>query len=322
MLSALIELDEYVDDSCGFIQHETTALQSECKRLFNHFIDSQVEQINTTQIPIRRFGVAAHAIRFPYFVDYAEESGTGRAAALSLDKMDKACSALSTVTDIAYTKLSVALFSWIASIPNPHPSKKFTYIIRIENLGHLKKEIARRRVRCLQQYAKEASDRYDRAIAGLAEFLLEKNFGKLLEFFTQVKVMTASMPVDEVQFKSSHSKQACLALVGKYGAATIEHAFVEILKNLEKNVSQESGLLAEVWDAVTGVFLSKYARIEELMASCYSGKMPVSGADAKSTIAGVWEKHRGVVSEATTAAASSQQQQPHHHHHHLHLHRK
>jgi hypothetical protein len=220
-----------------------------------------------------------------------EESGTKRAAELSMDKMEKACVALQSVSEFAYAKLAVGLFAWLMAIPNSHPSKKFTFIVRLENLNHFKNEIGTRRVRCLQQYQKEATEKYHQSVDNLCKFLLDKSFGKLLDFFRQVNALSASMPPEEVQFKSSHSKQACLLIINKFGPGVIERGLNVILRNLDKNISAESGLLPEVWKVLGTMWLEKYEKMQTLMKTCYAGSLIVPTDDVRGIISTVWDKY-------------------------------
>eukprot|EP00727_Mastigamoeba_balamuthi_P012206 m51a1_g7608 hypothetical protein (879) ;mRNA; r:257747-261163 len=277
LLAVLIELERYMENPDQFVQELAHGLQRTARRLFSDFIDKQMEDVAATQIQIKRSGVTSHFIRFPHFVDYMEECGTQKLADLPMEEMEKACNSLGTVVEYAYHKVITAMFAWLTGVPDQFSTPKFTYILRLENYHYFVKTISKKRVACLKQYVDQAQAEYDKHLKLYCELATSSRFARLVEFFAGIDVLLESLPPEEIQFQSAHSKQACSRAVLKFDSLVMEKGLVHIYKDMDKYLSAEEALLAEVWDAFVKSLTDKYAHMTDLIVQCYGKKgMPLT----------------------------------------------
>ena len=132
-------------------------------------------------------------------------------------------------------------------------------------------------------------------LARLGEHLLQKHFGRLVQFFGKVKERALTVAADEVKFAAKYSKQEALRVARDFGPAAVERALARTLKSLAKRLSsanrQPDAVVSVLWREYAALLTRKYAAIEALMGECYAAALPVTTAALETLLAAVWEAY-------------------------------
>jgi len=289
-LTMLVDTDQYSaaheegDEYCAFLIRVLNELQGVIKVLFNKFIDEQVEVIKSTQVSVKRCGVLPYFVKFPMYMDHMEGQRAGK----------ESRKALNSVIDTAYHKIVMSLFSWLDGLGDKE-LEKFRFIAKLENYHHFSAEISRRKVPCMETYQKTAFDLYIENQKQYAQYLINRQFKVLLAYFKEMDDLLQTLPSDDIQFQSSHSKQALRKLTDKFGASALEKGLTKAIKNIYKNLSVEEDLAPDVWAELQRIFAEQYAHYESLVAKCYKSKsLPVSSAELQNIFNTVAEKYEKI----------------------------
>eukprot|EP01105_Mastigella_eilhardi_P022386 TRINITY_DN5507_c0_g1_i2.p1 TRINITY_DN5507_c0_g1~~TRINITY_DN5507_c0_g1_i2.p1 ORF type:complete len:862 (-),score=220.17 TRINITY_DN5507_c0_g1_i2:118-2409(-) len=281
LFAALLDIAQYESSPCGFVVSTCNRLHQLCKIHVSRFMDSQVDQIQATQIAVRAYGVVPHIVRFLAFVDYVEGSGAERASErVAPNDLQGALDALDAVIDPAYHKLVGGIFMWLNGLRDLEKEnrrkKKSVYVLRIENYHFFIETMGPKcnKVRCLEPHVQEARTQLDDNLQSFCQFLIRAKFRKLVEFFDDVSALLQSgLPPQEVPFQVAHSKQACLHVVGKFRASRVERALGQVHKSLRRNVSSDSPdiILPLIWRHIKDTLIPQLNNIENLLQQCYGG---------------------------------------------------
>ena len=107
-------------------------------------------------------------------------------------------------------------------------------------------------------------------------------------FFDAIDVLLKTIPVEEIQFQQTHSKQQLAKVVAKLGARDLEKVLDKMVKKINKNLqnsSTQKEFAQQVWTVLTDYFLGVYEHAEKLTIDCYTNqRLPVSGRDLKHMI--------------------------------------
>jgi len=285
-LAMLVDADQYAQaheegsDYSAFLIRVLNELQMLIKQLFNKFVDDQVESIKSTQISVKRCGVLPYFAKFPLFVDHMEGLRAGKEGRDSLN----------SVIDTAYHKVVMILFSWLET-QGEKDLEKFRCIAKLENFHHFSSEVMKRKVPTLEPYVKTAYESFLSNMRFFADYLINRRFKPLVVYFQTMDDLLKTLPADDIQYQSSHSKQALTKLTDKIGTSALERGFAKAIKNIHKNLSVQEKLIDDVIDELQNIFRAQYTHYEQLVAKCYkSQKLPVSSRDLDAIFKSAKEK--------------------------------
>eukprot|EP01118_Nematostelium_gracile_P015985 TRINITY_DN6526_c0_g1_i1.p1 TRINITY_DN6526_c0_g1~~TRINITY_DN6526_c0_g1_i1.p1 ORF type:complete len:680 (-),score=167.29 TRINITY_DN6526_c0_g1_i1:3-2042(-) len=245
------------------------------KKLFNKFIDEQVNQIKSLQVSIKKCGLVACIGKFPSFVDEMEER---------VGKNDNS----RNLVDGAYNKIVIAMFTWLNQLGDTQQDqKKYKYILRIENFFYFAKQVPSRNVPCLGIYEQQAEEYYQKNLNDFVKLVINKRFKDLTAFFDGIDHLLETLPAEEIQFQQSHSKQSLAKLTSKSTPTSIEKQLKRLQKQVTENFCQtdELNVIHQVWEALTDYLLKRYQHFENLVKKCYKNQqLPVSNQELLSII--------------------------------------
>jgi len=285
-LAMLVDTDQYAQaheegrEYCAYLIRVLNELQKVIKQKFNKFIDEQVESIRSTQVSVKRCGVLPYFAKFPLFLDHMESMRAGK----------EGRDALNSVIDTAYHKVVMTMFSWMDSLGDKE-LEKFKFVARLENYHHFYTQVLQRQVTCLDQYTKTAYDSYTTHLRLYSNYLINRQFKLLVAYFREMDALLKTLPPDDIQYQSSHNKQALSKLTEKITSSAIERGLSKAFKNIYKNLSTQENLAPDVWDKLKSILSEQYGYYEELVAKCYkTQKLPVSLSDLRGIYRAVEEK--------------------------------
>jgi len=145
-------------------------------------------------------------------------------------------------------------------------------------------------VTCLTPYIEEAQKHYNEAMAEYVKELAQHQLSSLMTFFDGVDAIYRGMKdhteYEMIQYEDQYSKYKLSKLISKFPLSRIEKGMYREYRKLHRNLSQEEGLLNEVWQKLKDFIIQKYKRFEFLVSECYKtqSKLQFTSAELEKTL--------------------------------------
>ena len=147
-------------------------------------------------------------------------------------------------------------------------SKMTVFAGRLENYHYLYTELqARHQYEYLEPFIATCKERYEYNLQAFIQYIYDKIYFSVSEFFTAMLKMKKTIPAEEIQFQVSLSRAAFASLNKKYNVAAWEKKLAKAKKIIQKNIS--ISMQATVWDAFKDFILSSMALFQDLITECY-----------------------------------------------------
>mmetsp|Transcript_3351 Transcript_3351/g.5079 ORF Transcript_3351/g.5079 Transcript_3351/m.5079 type:complete len:886 (-) Transcript_3351:162-2819(-) len=268
-LKALEEVEEYLSRykrTASYLSTLLTDLKNQITWRFNQFLDSEADHIDAVKAVAKRCGVLSPFTKIPIFIERLE----GRTSDLRVRP----------VVDEAYNRLIGRVFDWLERIATADP--KYSNLARLENYHrfHTRVPVSRHTQASLGKHVEEARARYEQALSLYVAWVVECQFGPLMEFIKGVDKLLKTIPPDEIQFQMSYSKQALRKV--KDSLKTYEKNIDAISKRIVKHLSTEEKLTGVVWGQISDYLFQNWKHFESIVSKCYKGeKIDVSSNDIR-----------------------------------------
>ena len=99
---------------------------------------------------------------------------------------------------------------------------------------------------------------------------MKKKLGRLYNFFSEIDDLLMSISPEDVQFKASHSKQACIRILADTKKENMEAVISYYEKSLGRDLPMWGQSFRDCWRAATQYLLERYKHIEQLANDCYA----------------------------------------------------
>lgn len=139
----------------------------------------------------------------------------------------------------------------------------------LENMHHFYTNVRAKKVACLDKFIKQAKALYEANLDIYCKYAIRKPLGKLLEFFEGIEGLLKTRPAEEVSYHLQYSKNVVKDVIRKYPGKEIKKGLDNLYKRVEKQYSEEEGLLQVVWRGIQEEFCLQFRRYEELISKCY-----------------------------------------------------
>eukprot|EP00002_Diphylleia_rotans_P008577 TRINITY_DN1849_c0_g1_i7.p1 TRINITY_DN1849_c0_g1~~TRINITY_DN1849_c0_g1_i7.p1 ORF type:complete len:505 (+),score=85.20 TRINITY_DN1849_c0_g1_i7:1058-2572(+) len=235
----------------SFLLDQFEGLMEIQEKKFNKFVKEQIESIQECKISAKRCGIVPCFYKFPYFVS-AVEFMSGNTAQARIDQM--------------YTKIAVAMFEWMIQIAQQNP--KYTRVSIMENMHYFHTSLTGKCPPKLVEFDQKSITLYDENQRGYLSWHIEKQFPKLVRFFDDLVKLLTTVSEEEVQFESSHSKEAAKKMI-KTVDQTFDKNVIKMYKRARKHLDPQHGLLPHVWSLLVDRFVEIYKEYDSMVKRCY-----------------------------------------------------
>lgn len=247
------------EDTGSFLSTTFGSCLVQAKRNFDHFMNKQISSIQECKVTKKKCGILPFIGNFLEFARTAEGVFKKSERRADLDKW--------------YIRLVSTMFEYIPKIAVDH-QRTPQEVIKMENYHEFHQILFQLRLPGLDQYRKDAKQRYQEALNTYVINYFGRPLEQLNVFFDGVMAKVASgVKESEVGYQLAFSKAELRKVIKEYPGREVKKGLEQLYKKVEKHLSEEGNLLQVVWRAMQEEFIRQYKLIEDLMHRCYPGAM-------------------------------------------------
>lgn len=244
-------ISEYKDKS-SFILELLNKLKKKTTELLYKYVNDQIKYIQETKpSSVRGIGVLPHTKKIPTFIDRMEECGASAGPELSVE---------------TYNKLISVLYEWLMHLGEDEYSR---LAVRFENFHHLHMQLKYRSIPALEKWCSEAKRIYDESLSNYVKLLVYKRFSTQIDFFDGVDKLYQTVPAENIKYQRTHSNLVIAKLILKFSIDYVETGLWKEYKRINRDLSEETGLIPDVWNTLKTYFTQKYKHFEDIVSECY-----------------------------------------------------
>ncbi|KAI5633340.1 exocyst complex component sec3 domain-containing protein [Phthorimaea operculella] len=165
----------------------------------------------------------------------------------------------------------------------------------MENYHRLHGVLSSLRVPALEATRKECKQRYQDSLRAYVTQYFGRPLEKLTLFFEGVaEAVAGGVREDEVCYRAAFSKHELKRLLAMYPAHEVRKSLHRLYKTVEKQVSEDSGLLQVVWRAMQEEFIAQHTQLQTRITACYPGSglcMPLTTQDILEAFSDIAREH-------------------------------
>jgi hypothetical protein len=228
-------------------------------RLFDKFLQSKIVEINDSKPSKKKTkcGVLPCVKIFTRFAQRAESVMITSDRRYELDR--------------AYKAIMEAVFKSVERCAADHP-KTPKDVIRFENYHYLFDVLSKFKISVLEVSREDAKRNYKKYIVLYCKNSLGRPLEKLSVFFEGVERLLASNTrPEEVGYRVDFSKTVLRDCIQKYPGKEVRKGLEKLYRKVEKDVSEEEGLLTVVWGHMQEAFINQVLQFNSLIKKCYPG---------------------------------------------------
>jgi len=130
------------------------------------------------------------------------------------------------------------------------------------------------KVQYLEKYVQQAKKEYQDGMESYVKFLVHKRWAALIEFFDKVDRLLQTISPQNIQFQTAEglTNQQLTKLIHKYTLEKMENGLYEEYKRIRRGLSEEEGLIPQIWSMFREYLTTKYKHIESLVKQCYKSQ--------------------------------------------------
>lgn len=243
--------NEYKDKS-AFISDLFEKCKETVRSLLEKYVEDQIKYIQETKpSSVKGMGILPHTKKVPTFIDRMEECGAASGPELSVP---------------IYNKLIKAVYDWLLSLGEDEYTK---LAVRFENFHHLYVQLKARNIPALQNFCNQAKEIYDESLSNYIKLLVNKRFSKVMTFFDGIDKLYKTIKPENIQFQRTHSNAEMSIRLSKFTIEYVEKGLMKEYKRINKDLSEETGLIPDIWNTLKNYFTEKYKHFEKIIQECY-----------------------------------------------------
>ncbi|XP_050532723.1 exocyst complex component 1 isoform X2 [Daktulosphaira vitifoliae] len=232
-MAVLVRLGRHVmsaNDTGSFLSMTYGSALVHVKRNYDKLMNAHLKSIQDIRIAKKsKCGILPFVANFEYFAKTAEQIFKETDRRTDLDKW--------------YVKLISAMFDTIILVSNEHP-KTPAEVIRMENFHHLYALLSQLKIHTLDQYRKDARQKYSEALSAYVTRYFGRPLEKLNLFFEGVQAKVAQgIKESEIGYQVAFSKQELRKMTKEYHGREVKKGLDHLYKKVEKHLSEEENLL-------------------------------------------------------------------------------
>jgi len=235
--------------------------------VFDSYMERQFRAIDEYKnIKKKPQGVLPIIAVFPNFVDCLE---------YNLENNESETSGIVTIT---YERTSKKIFECIDALTKDvlnendkidDKDRLYIHILVIENMHFFYIEIGERQIKTLQSYILEAKNRFNNHLEAYKKIVINKTFGKTMDFFNGIELLLTTNAPEEVGYHFKYSKASLKSILRNFTRKDVKKGLESIYKQLFKHFTEET-LIPDIWESLQNDFTNNVKKIEELISKCYA----------------------------------------------------
>lgn len=262
-MSALVRLTQHVmsaQDTGSFLSTTFGSVLIHVKRNYDRYMQLHLQSIQKTSLARKsKIGI------IPFVANFEEFANTAETIFKHTDRR--------TDLDRWYIRLVTAMFETIQVVA-ADSSKTPPEVFKMENFHHLHAVLSQLKIPVLDNYKKEAKQKYTEALNAYVTRYFGRPLEKLNTFFEGVQSKVAQgVKESEISYQMAYSKQELRRVIREYPAREVKKGLDHLYRKVEKHLCEEENLLQVVWHAMQEEFIMQYKSIEDLIQRCYPGSM-------------------------------------------------
>ena len=258
-LYMLVRLSGHVmsaEDKNSFLTKVFGSVLISVRKVFDAFVKLQVQNIRDCRVSKKtKPGVLSFVHDFAAFAPRAEAIFRGVERRTELDR--------------AYSEIVGAIMQEITRVADENV-KLPSDVIKFENYHRMFDVLRQQKITCLETEKRDAKQRYQDCMATYVTASLGRPMEKLNVFFDGIQArVAAGVKEEEVSFQLAFSKGELKKVMREYPSKEVKRGLEQLYRKVEKQLSEEEGLLQVVWHSLQDEFLKQYKYFEGLIAKCY-----------------------------------------------------